>query len=130
MLNNGMLKGRLMNGVKIKKSELLDALRKNLQQHKTDVLDALRLRRLEVDAQLSDVMDKIKRDENYQPQRSFSFPIPEDNSREYEKVIRMVEMTQDDVIELDEDQFDKLVMDNWSFKHELMQTSSFYRKDI
>ena len=42
----------------------------------------------------------------------------------------MVEMTQDDVIELNEDQFDKLVMDNWSWKEQLQLTSSMYGKII
>ena len=130
MINNGMLKGRLMNGVKIKKYELLEALRENLEAHKDDVAEALELRREEMLSYFEEQIVKLNRDNEYQPKEVIKFPVPEDNSKEYEKVIRMVEMTQDDVIELDEDQFDKLVMDNWNFKQALLETSAFYGKAL
>lgn len=130
MLDNGLLKGRLMNGVKIKRDELLGVLRTNLSKHKEDVKEALELRRVEMRAFFDNEIQKLDNNSAYQPKQTHSFPIPEDMSSEYEKVIRMVEMTEDEVIPLSEDQFDKLVMDNWSWKDNLVATSALYGKSI
>jgi hypothetical protein len=130
MLKNGMLQGRLMNSVKVKKSELLTTLKLNLKHHQIDVEEALILRHTETREYFESKLDSLTKNPDYQIKERITFPIPEDNSKEYEKVIRMVEMTQDDIIELDESQFDMLVMDNWGFKNTLIQTSAFYGKSM
>jgi len=100
MLQNGNLKGRLMNGVNIKKDELLSTVRENLEKHKHDVKDALELRRKEVFEYFSTQLVLLNTKKTHQPKENIKFPIPQDNSAEYEKVIRMIEMTQEDIIPL------------------------------
>lgn len=122
--------GELMNGVRIKRDELLGVLKANLTKHKEDVSEANELRDAEVLEYFSSEVTKMTGDEHYAVKESFSFRKPVDSSKDYEKAIRMASMTQDDIIELSESQFDKLVMDNWQWKETLISTSSLYGKLI
>lgn len=120
--------GKLINGVKLKKSELLQVLKDNLEKHRADVIEAVKLRRERVMTVFTDQINAMSIDADHELAEVFKFPLPEDNSRDYEKAIRMIEMTQYEFIELEEDQFDKLVMDNWHWKRELALTSALYGK--
>ena len=118
----------LMSNVKIKKQKLLDAVTKNLEQHKSYVAEATQDRRNALLTYLAEELLLMTNSSDFQPEHLKHFPAPTDNSAEYEKAIAMIGMTEDEVIELDERQFDKLVMDNWGFKLDLMATRSFYGK--
>lgn len=118
----------LMSNVKIKKQKLLDAVMENLDQHKSYVAEATQDRRNALLEYLTEELLLMTNSPDFQPEHLKNFPAPMDNSAEYEKAICMIEMTEDEVIELDERQFDKLVMDNWGFKLDLMATRSFYGK--
>lgn len=120
----------LIDNVRIKKEDLLSALKSNLEKHKSDVAEALELRRTQIKKRFDDEIFKLLDDPKYQSEQHINFPLPQDNSSEYERAIRMVEMTQDEIIELDEGQFDKLVMDNWYWKNDLITTSALYGKAI
>ena len=123
-----MFNENLMNDVKVKKTELLETLHQNLGAHSTAVKGALAARQIDVLEYLEQTVEKLQQDSNYQPRESISFPIPKDNSDDYRRAIRMVEMTVDTIIELTEAQFDKLVMDNWNWKQDLIRTTSMYGK--
>ena len=128
MFNNN--NGRLIDNVKVKKCELLEVLNKNLVNHIEDVLDALSLRRSEMKEYFANTLLRMDKDDNYDAKENINFAKPIDSSDDYRKAIRMVEMTQDEIIELSEDQFDKLVMDNWDWKQALTMTSAMYGKTI
>ncbi len=128
MFNNN--DGELFNVVKIKKEELLSVLKDNLEKHIKDVAEAIELRRNNIINIFDKVSERIESDITYVPSDNFSFPKPVDSSNDYRTAIRMVEMTQDKIIELNERQFDKLVMDNWEWKRNLVSTSALYGKSI
>ncbi len=118
----------LMNNVKVCRNKLLDTLKDNLEKHKVDVKEALEARHTETKEYFKNLSEKIEKDPTFQPKETISFPKPQDNSAEYERAIRMVDMSVEDIIELTEDQFDKLVMDNWYWKQDLIRTASMYGK--
>lgn len=122
--------GNLMNSVKLTKEELLSNVIANLDKHKIDVSDALELRRETIAKSFKQQLKEMEFDVDFQPKEHLSFPMPKDHSEDYKKAIRMIEMTTDEVIELSESQFDKLVMDNWGWKSDLIATSSVYGKKI
>ncbi len=122
--------GNLMNSVKLTKEELLSNVIANLDKHKIDVSDALKLRRETIAKSFKKQLEEMEWDVDFQPKEHLSFPMPKDHSEDYKKAIRMIEMTTDEVIELSESQFDKLVMDNWGWKSDLIATSSVYGKKI
>lgn len=119
-----------MNSVKLTKEELLSNVTANLDKHKIDVSDALKLRRETIERSFKKQLKVMEFDVGFQPKEHLSFPMPKDHSEDYKKAIRMIEMTTDEVIELTESQFDKLVMDNWGWKSDLIATSSIYGKKI
>jgi len=104
-----------MDKVTVKKSELLSSLEANLGSHKEELIEMLENRRekirLDFDVQLKHMNELPK----YQPKENFHFQTPEDHTKDYEKAIRMAEMSVNNEIELTDRQFDQLVMDNWSW---------------
>jgi len=123
-----MFNENLMSSVKVKRDDLLVTLYQNLGAHSTAVKEALEARRAEMLEYFQFGIERLERDDKYQPKATITFPIPKDNSSDYKRAIRMVEMTVEEVIELTEAQFDKLVMDNWNWKQELINTTSLYGK--
>ncbi len=55
--------------------------------------------------------------------RHISMPEPESHVLDYDRVLRMLELSIDDEIELDEQDFDRYVMDNWEWNR-AFQTST------
>lgn len=119
---------RLMTEVKVNREYLLKTLKENLRNHKSEINSLLLDRRTEVSYYLVSVIDRISESDEYQPKENIRFPLPKDNSKYYENAIRMVEMSVDENITLNEVQFDQLVMDNWHWKQDLLATSALYRK--
>jgi hypothetical protein len=119
--------GKLLNDSKVKKDELLETIKANLDKHVADVKEALELRQSAMSDYFVAEVEKLT-NESYQPKESICFPLPTDSSKDYKKAIKMIEMTQDVIIELNEEQFDRLVMDEWEWKHSLVSTSAVYGK--
>lgn len=113
-----------MNDIKVKKSELLDVLKKNRKQHRQIFLEATEGYRkaaiAELDSMLADAKDGRK------IRRSLSLTEPQDQTRDYDRAIRMMEMSQDDIIELDESDFAQYVLDDWSWKRQFLFSNSAY----
>jgi len=114
--------------VKIKKEDLLQVLQENRANHATWLAEVAIERKREMLDLLDNHVSRLESDDNFQGLEKYSFPMPQNNDDAYEKAIRMVELTQDKVIELHEHQFDCLVMDNWSWKGDFLRTSSIYGK--
>jgi len=57
---------------------------------------------------------------------AFSLPVPEDHTPDYERALKMLEMEVNDTIELDENEFAELVMDDWQWKRQWITTNSMY----
>jgi hypothetical protein len=102
-----------MNEVKIKKNELLDVVRKNRENHNTLFLRAqegFRTRVVEeLDRRLADARQGVK------VNIAINLPEPQDHTEDYDRVIRMLEMSVDDEVVLQSHEFDQYVMDNWQW---------------
>ncbi len=113
-----------MESVKIKKDELLAAIRENRTEHREVFEEALEGWRRAAQTQLEERLDALLH--NRVPDIVFSLPAPQDQTKEYDKIIRMLEMSVDDIIELEEHQFAQYVMDDWSWKGRWSQSNSAY----
>ena len=120
----------LLPKVNVKKNDLLKHLVANQKKHKADIAEALKMRRQNIRAALLEAVNKIDSSKEYQPSDMIRFPMPQNRDHDYEKAIQMVKMTTDDVIQLDQNQFEMLVMDQWGWKSELISTSALYGKFI
>lgn len=116
----------LIDKVKIPKNELMDRMVENRANHIRDVKELRRARRLEIQEKLEEVLAKMASKKKWQPKQSYQFPLQQSYEEEYDRAIQMVEMTTDEVIELTEQQFDQLVLDNWGWKHEMVSNTMRY----
>ena len=54
-------------------------------------------------------------------------PKPSSYENEYNRAIRMLELSVDEVIELQQDVFNQLVLDEWQWKHTFVSNSTIYK---
>ena len=117
-----------MRSVKVEKAELMKVLQDNKKKHVKEfdesVKDykkaAIKIAKEHVDLAKSGDLDKISKI-RAMPQRPTSY---EDS---YNRAIRMMEMSVDDVIELEEDIFNQLVLDEWSWKHSFVASGALFK---
>ncbi len=116
----------MLENVKIKRLELLAIVKENRAQHRKIFEEAIvgyreqAIKELEVHIQEARDGKRVK--------RSVSIPEPIDQTREYDKAIRMLELSVDDVIELDHHGFSNLVLDDWHWKQNFIVANSTYSK--
>lgn len=117
-----------MRSVKINKRELLgivlDNKLKHVKQFEESVVD-FKAAVLKITAENSKLaksgeLDKIAKIKSI-PAKPVSY---EDN---YNRAIRMLELSVDDTIELEEDIFNQLVLDEWVWKNQFTASASLYK---
>lgn len=113
-----------MKSAKIQKSKLLEVIRKNRDEHKSIFEEALIGYRKEairlLDERLNDARDGRKID------LYFHLVQPMDQTKDYDRVIMMLEMTEDEIIELTSTEFSNYVQDDWSWKDQFITSNSTY----
>lgn len=110
--------------VTVKKDELLAAIKKNRDGHRAAFEIAQTGYRTAVIEEL-DRMLKEARD-GKRIRRSVELVEPQEHTKDYDRVIRMLEMSQADTISITEKQFAQYVLDEWGWTHEFIATSSRY----
>lgn len=113
-----------MHVVKVKRQDLLDVVKKNREEHRNLFLEAqqgFRARVIErLDKMLADARAGVRYD------LSVALAPPIDQTKDYDRVIKALEMSVDEEIELDEREFAQYVMDDWSWKQNVLATNSAY----
>lgn len=117
-----------MRTVNLNKIELLDIVRKNkdehIKQYAESVTDykaaVVKITKDNVKLANTGDLDKIAKIKSI-PQRPASY---EDA---YERAIRMLELSVDETIELEEHIFNQLVLDEWSWKQNFVASSALYK---
>lgn len=117
-----------MRSVKINKTELLEIVRANKEKHIKEydesVVDyknaAIKLATKNLKLAKSGDLAQIATIKGM-PQRPVSY---EDS---YTRAIRMLELSVEDVIELEEDIFNQLVLDEWTWKHQFATSNAMYK---
>lgn len=122
------LKANKMNSVKIDRVRLLEIVnenhRKHVQEYDEAVEDykaaAVKLAQQNLKLAKSGDMEKIAKIRSM-PNKPVSY---EDN---YVRAIRMLELSVDDVIEIEEHVFNQLVLDEWGWKQQFATLAATYR---
>ena len=113
-----------MKPVTVSKSELLDILTRNRDSHREVFLTAQRRYREELIRLLDERLAEVRAGRKID--HYLRLPEPEDHTGDYDRAIRMIEMSVQDVIEIDEKTFGELVLDEWSWSERWAQTTSSY----
>lgn len=105
---------RLTRNLNFNRIELLDVIRKNKEKHIKEYEVALSQYHKELIEDLEDKLDKAKRGVSFNPR--VTLPEPEHHRDDYTRAIKMFEMATEKEIELDQQTFCQLVMDEWAWK--------------
>lgn len=98
--------------IKVKKSELLDKIKANREQHIKDFDAAVIAYKEEALKQLKKQTDRV---EKGALDATLDLVTPVDSRVEYDKLILMFEMEVEDIVELDQQEFNQYVHDETAF---------------
>lgn len=118
----------VMNAVKINRLELLTIVRENKDTHIADFNEsvedykkaAIKLAESNLEKANSGDLEKISLMKAI-PSKPVSY------EKEYSRAIRMLELSVEDVIEVEQDVFNQLVLDEWHWKHQFAASSALYK---
>lgn len=113
-----------METVTVRRSELLDALRTNREAHAGIVAEAIEGYQAECERLLLEHLAAVR--SGRRKRIYVDLPEPVDQTRDYDRTIRMAEMSIDDAIELTLREFAQYVMDDWSWKQAFLASNSTY----
>ena len=117
-----------MNAIKMKRLELLSIVLSNKEKHIAEFKEAIKDYKLLViqTAELNLALAKTNDLEDFKKIKSLPHaPISYEDS--YRRAIRMLELSIEDVIEVEEDVFNQLVLDEWSWKHSFAASNATYK---
>ena len=117
-----------MNQVKVRRADLLAKVRTNRDAHRDLFLKAREgYRKLvieELDRMLADAKAGLP------IRRSVTLTEPSNHVKDYDRVITMLEMSVDDTVTLDAQDFDRYVMDNWDWSRFALATNTAYAAKV
>lgn len=105
-----------MERIRVNKQELLTIITENREKHKKEYLEAIRAYRVKAADLLTQELQKIVTGEKFQTH--FDLVKPESHEKEYDLAIKMLNMSVDDVVEIEYDEFNELVNDEWNWKRQ------------
>lgn len=107
--------------------ELLEKLKENKIKHRNDFITAKANWILECQTRLTkQLFDFTKSDKPEDIALHVLQSCPKDMTEEYSQAIKMLEWNKNETMELDHQQFEALIMDNWSWKDAWSTSNSKY----
>jgi len=117
-----------MHAIKMKREELLSIVRQNKEKHITEYIESVEDYKKLV-LQIAQGNLKLAKTEDLDAFKKMkptpSAPVSYEDS--YKRAIRMLELSVDDVIEVEEDVFNQLVLDEWSWKRSFTAATMSYK---
>jgi reverse gyrase len=122
------LQRNAMKAIKMNRAELLDIVRSNAEKHVSEFNEAVGdYKKLALQTALTNAeLAKTAELEEFRKIKSHPTP-PQSYEDSYRRAIRMLELSIDDIIEIEEDIFNQLVLDEWSWKRGFVTTNSMYK---
>lgn len=117
-----------MQAIKVDRKELLNKLTENRDTHRALFLEAQAGYRHAVIDILEQRLAEARagRSFNYH----ISLAVPSDQTRDYNRVIAMLEMSLGDAVELSEEDFAQYVQDDWSWKRQWLHSNRDYSQAV
>jgi hypothetical protein len=104
-----------MREVTVNKEELSKALKKNRKAHRKNFEEAWDAYREKAIANLESRLAEIR--DGGTIELYLNLVQPEDHTDDYDRVLEMLKMHTEDVIEISEQEFSQYVQDDWGWKH-------------
>lgn len=106
------------------KATILERLRENRSKHRAIFEEALEGYRTTCLETLNKHVEDIRNGKVIPA--SIVLPRPEDHTRDYDRVIELLELSDGDKVTLTEDEFAQYIQDDWSWKRQFLMSNSFY----
>lgn len=113
-----------MQRITISKSVLLPIVVENKNKHNEVFNLAVSGYWQKAENILSDKLEKVKNKERIENSLGLSYPVSYEN--DYNRVIRMLELTNEKEIDLSSNEFDQYVRNEWSWKNVFISNSLSY----
>ena len=113
-----------MERITVKKEELLSMLKKNREEHREVFLEALEGFRKKAIQMLEERLTLAKAGKHFDLYLHIVQPV--DQTKDYDRAIKMLEMSIDVSVELSERDFQQYVLDDWSWKDQFLISNSLY----
>jgi len=106
--------------LKYPKGQLLEKLKSNRDEHVVKFGTALEAYREATAAACKKLLEMVEKDENVDHSRVLAkLQRPENHVKHYDRIIQMLELTSDAEIELSQEVFTQIVLDDWDWKSRL-----------
>lgn len=117
-----------MNAIKMNRLQLLDIVRDNKEKHVAQFIESVADYKVLV-LQIAQGNAKLaKSGDLEQFKRIKSVPsAPTSYENDYARAIRMLELSVEEIIEIEEDVFNQLVLDEWSWKRGFTAATMSYK---
>lgn len=113
--------------VTVKKNELLEILNKNRADHRATFERALAGWQRKVTSVLATAYEDAKAGRKFE--NRIYIEQPSDQTKDYDRVIKMVEMSVADTVTLTKEHFAQYVMDDWRWKEQFTNSTMAYMKE-
>lgn len=117
-----------MRSVKLDRKELLEIVRKNKDKHIADFAESVEDYKTAALKIASENLKLAKTGDLKKIASAKDMPSePTSYEDAYNRAIRMLELSVEDIIELQEDVFNQLVLDEWNWKRGFVASASMYK---
>ncbi len=117
-----------MNAIKMKRTELLDIVKANMVTHVAEFLESVEDYKKLV-TQITAGNAKLGKTGNLDEFKKIkeipAEPVSYEDS--YKRATRMLELSVDEIIEVEEDVFNQLVLDEWHWKRQFSYSNAMYK---
>jgi hypothetical protein len=122
------IKRNVMNSVKMNRLELLKIVKENATKHVADYDEAVADYKLAVVKLAKANLKLANTAELDQIRKIKSVPqAPANYADNYSRAIRMLELSVEEIIEVEEHIFNQLVLDEWGWKQQFVAQSALYK---
>ena len=120
-----------MNAIKMNRVELLGIVRENMTKHSAEYLEAVEDYKKLVLQLATDNLKLAKTQTLVEFAKIKTLPSkPNSYESSYKRAVRMLELSVEDVIEVEEDVFNQLVLDEWSWKNSFTASNTLYKTGV
>ena len=113
-----------MKTVRVNKDELVTRLLQNKDEHRRVFERAVEGWRKMVDQKINEAEAQLLSGKLIDI--GFRLPVPVDHTADYDRALEMLAMSVDDVVELTEERFAQIVMDDWGWKEQFTASTAAY----
>lgn len=113
-----------MQSVKVKRLELLEVVKKNRDNHRSEFEKAIVVYRQRAIEELDKMIAAARNGDKII--RFVGLPEPEDHTDDYERVVRMLEMSVEENLEISARDFNCYVCDEWGWAESFTKNTKSY----